>query len=185
MEGEEVTPDRNGRTGIQKYIRNPSDPDHAPYIPKSESGDYIYVPILEESVAAVVFGLLSKAKGLDGASLEEIKKSPLVDTTLLFNIMVYIGYIPKILRQCRTTLISKTGADLKDVGGWHPITISSLIYRIFTKILAGRFHGLDFHASQKGFLTIDGTPAHNITLHTLIKECRAKARPYTLIALNI
>lgn len=98
---------------------------------------YIYAHITEENVAVVLSSRLSKAKGPDGTSLEEMKKVPLVGTTLLYKMMLYTGCIPTSLQQCRTTLIPKTGADLKDMGGWRSVTIFSLIYRIFAKILAG------------------------------------------------
>ncbi|XP_037313312.2 uncharacterized protein LOC119205528 [Pungitius pungitius] len=67
--------------------------------------------------------------------------------------------IPKVFKKCRTTLIPKTG-DVSlhgDVGQWRPITIASLVLRLYSRILTERMPvACPSHPRQRGFISSPG-----------------------------
>lgn len=160
--------------------------DNHPIQPKPlEPGESLYRPILISEVSTAIKTHMSDAAGPDGIRLKHIKRIPERVTTIFFNLWLYKSTIPPSLRKCRTTLMPKPGADLKTVDGWRPITVSSLLYRIFARILAIRLRALPFHPAQRGFMEIDGTLANNFTLQALIKHCRTSSRPYSISTIDL
>ena len=57
----------------------------------------------------------------------------------MFNVWWFMGVVPVCFKRCRTVLLPKT-ADLTmmEVGNWRPITIGSVVLRLFTKVIHGR-----------------------------------------------
>lgn len=125
------------------------------------------------------------APGPDGVTLAKLRSIPTSDLVILFNAILYLEYIPSAFRTSKTSLIPKSSSDLHLVNNWRPITISSYIYRLFSKILATRVQTVPLHESQRGFTRIDGCFANNSILENLIKHRRKKGQPLTVISLDL
>ena len=79
----------------------------------------------------------SLAPGPDGIKSRALRDIPLCILYRIFNIILYIGQLPKHLLESRTTMIPKKEVP-KSPGDFRPITVSSVIMRTFHKILANR-----------------------------------------------
>lgn len=167
-----------------KIFGTPSPPDNVPYKKVDYGPEFTYTPITLEDVIRVQKSLKPTAPGPDKVDAKTLQKVDPKNLVLLFNLMLFTGQIPKQILECRTTLIPKSG-DLKDVGNWRPITVSSLILRTFNKIIAKRLSDITIHCAQKGFRAIDGCLANTFLLQTLIKECRHRAQPYSIVTLDL
>lgn len=126
----------------------------------------------------------SDAAGPDGIKPSWLKKLPRHKLICLFNIILLTGYVPPEWKLNRTILIPKAG-DPVEVGNWRPITISSALQRIMNKILAKRMALLPLHQNQRGFRRFDGVLANTLTLQAIIKECRAKLKPHSVLTLDL
>lgn len=186
---EEEERDRPPMEAVEETYRrvfgSPSVPDPGPVTDPKPRTIHIYSPITVETIVRSLARRMSEAAGTDGISASELRKVPVPSLASLFNVMLLLGVVPDALKKCRTTLIPKSGADLKTCDGWRPITVTSVILRLFNKLLADRFQQLDFHPSQRGFTTIDGTLANTATLQSAIKSCRARLQPHTVVTLDL
>lgn len=82
----------------------------------------------------------------------------------LYNILLFLNYVPKVWKINRTTLIPKVGKDPTDIKNWRPITIGSILNRLFSGLLHHRLsQGIEQFLRQKGFTAESGCQ-HNITL---------------------
>lgn len=93
----------------------------------------------------------------------------------LYNGWLACGDIPSIFKRSRTTLIPKTSdpEKEKDVRNWRPITLSSLILRVFTRILASRLgDACPPHPRQRGFIKGPGCSENLTVINGLIKTAK-------------
>ena len=71
--------------------------------------------------------------------------------------LVLMGHYPEPWKMNRTTLIPKAGKDAKDIKNWKPITIASMLSRIFSAIIDRRLSAsITQNVRQKGFTSDDG-----------------------------
>lgn len=74
----------------------------------------------------------------------------------IFNTILLKEHYPSTWKRNRTTLIPKQGKDASDVKNWRPITIGSILSRIFSGIVDRRIRQhIDFAPRQKGFTAAD------------------------------
>ncbi|XP_031696764.1 uncharacterized protein LOC116378997 [Anarrhichthys ocellatus] len=61
----------------------------------------------------------------------------------MFSTWLVSGILPKDFRHCRTSLIPKTSVVslLSDINQWRPITIASIVLRLFSRVLTKRMTG--------------------------------------------
>lgn len=67
------------------------------------------------------------------ARASSVKKCELM--AVLFNILIVEGIYPGPWKLNRTTLLPKPGKDVADVRNWRPITIGSMLGRLFSDML--------------------------------------------------
>jgi hypothetical protein len=93
------------------------------------------------------------APGLDGVEVKHLKKaSTMKMLSYLFNLLSLSGRQPTDWRRNRTTLIPKPGKD-PQAENYRPITISSLISRLYWGIIDNRLREKTrFSPRQKGFV---------------------------------
>lgn len=127
----------------------------------------------------------SQSAGPDGIKLGDLRKWNLHKLFILYNGMLLLGNTPQSITQSRTILIPKTKHDLHLCGNWRPISVSSIVLRIFNKILARRTNGVILNEMQRGFSDIDGCLANNLSLHSFIKNRREKRAPYSIISIDL
>lgn len=56
----------------------------------------------------------------------------------LFNCLVWTGHYPEVWKRNVTPMIPKEGKDLSQPGGWRPITLDSVLTRLFSGIMDNR-----------------------------------------------
>lgn len=126
----------------------------------------IFAPIIVQEVVNRMKRIKADtATGIDGIRKAHLRKAgALVIVAKLYNLLLAFEYYPLEWRKNRTTLIPKTGKDCADVRNLRPITIGSIIGRIFSGILDARLRTFVTQSSrQKGFTAEDGCKA-NINL---------------------
>lgn len=126
------------------------------------------------------------AKGVDLITLHEAKQLAEKDLLIAFNIWWGSKSIPSILKLNRTTLIPKGNQDLDKVTNWRPITISSILLRIFNKIMASRlskFFRID--ERQLGFTPINGCSMNIAWLNHLLKHARLNKNEINVCLIDV
>lgn len=86
------------------------------------------------------------------------------------------GSIPLCMKKCRTTLLPKSTipSDLLEISNWRPITISSIIMRLFSRILTMRMtKACPMNPRQRGFMSdVDGCAENLMILDRMIRKVR-------------
>uniref|UniRef100_A0A1B6DXY6 Reverse transcriptase domain-containing protein n=1 Tax=Clastoptera arizonana TaxID=38151 RepID=A0A1B6DXY6_9HEMI len=98
------------------------------------------------------------AAGPDGLVKSDLQRAG-VSTLLVkyFALLLVTGVYPEEFRRNRTTLIPKPGKDLANVENWRPITISSVLARVYSGLLEGRLRKVvKLSERQKGFMPVNG-----------------------------
>ena len=126
------------------------------------------------------------AKGIDTITLHEAKQLANDDLFVAFNIWLGCKSIPAALKLNRTTLIPKGNQNLDKVTNWRPITISSILLRLFNKIMAGRmskFFQMD--KRQLGFTPINGCSMNIAWLNLLLKHARLNKKEINVCLIDV
>jgi hypothetical protein len=107
----------------------------------------------------------STAAGSNGINKPHLRQRGAVAMlTNIMNAFLIKNYYPQMWRENRTTLIPKARKDASDIRNWQPITIGSLLARIYSGILDKRLRRfVSFTDKQTGFTNQDGYMA-NISL---------------------
>lgn len=114
--------------------------------------------------------------GPDGITLQDIK---LLDKDLLcwaFNAILYYGQVPPTWASGKTILLPKV-PEPNLPGEFRPITITSLLLRLYNKILSRRLMDeAPLPIQQKGFAPEEGVAANILLLNEIIKEAKCDRR---------
>ncbi|GBN69625.1 Retrovirus-related Pol polyprotein from type-2 retrotransposable element R2DM [Araneus ventricosus] len=110
--------------------------------------------------------------------------------TCAFNACLHFQKIPQSWKKTTTILIPKSKTNLDDVMNWRPIALSNTIYKIYTKVLAGRLQDWATRLSalspcQKGFTPFDGVLEHNFVLQTRLETARARKHDLCVAWLDV
>lgn len=132
----------------------------------------------------------SSAPGPDGITLGDIKKmDPEYSRTMeLFNLWLTSGRIPDMVRGCRTVMIPKSTRPerLKDINNWRPITIGSILLRLFSRILTARLtKACPLNPRQRGFIKAAGCSENLKLLQTIIRSAKKNHRPLGVVFVDI
>jgi hypothetical protein len=57
-------------------------------------------------------------------------------TCNIYNVWLYTRKVPNQIKDNRSILLPKETTDLDDENNWRPLTISSVMLRLYTNILA-------------------------------------------------
>jgi hypothetical protein len=117
----------------------------------------------------------SKAPGPDGvkkAALVGVNKGKIVAG--VFNLIFVSGHLPDPWRHNRTILIPKEGKDCKQAANYRPITISSLLSRLFWGIVDQRLRKVvQINPRQKGCVAEAGCFANMQLLNEIIRRMKS------------
>lgn len=132
----------------------------------------------------------NSAPGPDGFTLRDIKKmDPEYSRTAeIFNLWLTAGKIPDMVRGCRTVLIPKSSQPerLKDLNNWRPITIGSILLRLFSRILTARLtKACPLNPRQRGFIKAAGCSENLKLLQTIIRSAKREHRPLGVVFVDI
>uniref|UniRef100_A0A3P9NEF4 ribonuclease H n=1 Tax=Poecilia reticulata TaxID=8081 RepID=A0A3P9NEF4_POERE len=142
--------------------------------------------------------VVSKLKGMNEKSApgpDRIRKSHLVEwdkegklLACFFNTLLYNGKLPKRLKGSITTLVPKCLEEdkLESIENWRPITLSSVILRLFSKLLSDRIQeACPTHQSQKGFLKGEGCGSNLMVVNGLIKRAWRRKESLALVFIDL
>ena len=124
------------------------------------------------------------APGPDSWKLTDVIKISKQELTMLFN-KWYLDGAPEEIKVCRTILIYKAG-DKKDVGNWRPITIGSILLRLYAKVWDSRIRkNVSINNRQKAFRPVDGCFENVKILQDLIQVSRRRRKELNVVILDL
>ena len=144
----------------------------------------LLAPITSE-VAKSLGGMKDGAPGPDSRKLKDVKAIPIDQWAGHFNLWLYAGTLPSLLRDAETVLL------LKEVGASAPekyrlITISDIVVRCFHWILAHRMEvHLPFSSQQKAFRAGDGIADSVWFMETVIKHHQDNLCPLSVAFVDV
>ncbi|GFX60035.1 retrovirus-related Pol polyprotein from type-2 retrotransposable element R2DM [Trichonephila clavipes] len=149
--------------------RSPPDPPSRPAVVESLSRSF---------VEACLSSAENSAPGTDFISYRhwrEVDPSYSV-ITRIFNAYLKMADIPSVWKLSSTILIHKRG-DTKNLENWRPISLSSTLYKLFTKWLTRKLGDCSeahdvLSPAQKRFSPHDGVLAHNLLVTHHIHAAR-------------
>lgn len=102
----------------------------------------------------------------------------------IFSAWLVSGSLPRVFKECRTVLIPKT-TDRSlhaDVNQWRPITIASVVLRLFSRILTKRMTvACPIHPRQRGFVASAGCSENLALLEGFLKLSRKEKRSISVV----
>ena len=113
-----------------------------------------------------------------------LKKTPLAILVRIFNLWLVMERVPSKVKACRTTLIPKTKNDLDDLGNWRPITVGSLLLRLYAKLIDARLNVV-LNPRQKAFIPVDGCGEHVSLLTTILRDVRKRRKHLNVVFLDV
>ncbi|KAL0098730.1 hypothetical protein PUN28_020686 [Cardiocondyla obscurior] len=130
-------------------------------------------------LAAEIQKRLTRTKKATAPGPDKIKKADLLGPYKcellagMFNLMLAAGALPSAWKNNRTTLIPKEGKDGTKVTNYRPLTIGSLLSRLFWGILDERLRSvIQMNPRQKGFVSEAGCYANVRILHELTHQMK-------------
>ncbi|KAK8757094.1 hypothetical protein V5799_000204 [Amblyomma americanum] len=128
---------------------------------------------------------LSTAAGPDGFRPGDLRAVPTSVVKVLLTLFMLRGRLPVCLSGARTIFVPKK-AGASDPGDFRPITISSVLVRLFHKVLAYRLLGtIDFDFRQRAFLPVDGCAENVFSLAGVLYEARRWYRHLHMATLDV
>ena len=139
---------------------------------------------IEEVKTAISDTKKEIASGLDKWKVEHVKRLGLGNIQKKFNHW-YVYGIPDDEKECRTILLEKSG-DLTDVNNWRPITIGSILLRLFCKIWDSRLRKkVSINPRQKAFVPVDGCYENVKTLQNVIRHYNKSKKELNIVFLDL
>lgn len=163
----------------------PSQPDQRPVasVPEERrmaepiSGDEIKKRVKKLNTAS--------ASGPDNLTVPMIRKIPVTCLGKLFNLMILARYIPKAFRHSRTVLIPKVQKPVQP-SQYRPISITSILLRTFTGILAGRSQEYcRINPCQRAFQPVDGCAENIMILDNIISRAKDGEHPLAMALIDV
>lgn len=103
----------------------------------------------------------------------------------LFTILLKHNFIPPKWKEVRTILIYKKG-DKTNIKNWRPISISSVLRRLFEKIIDCRINRyMHFNSHQRGFTSVPGTHINSSIVAGCLHKAKTRKENCTIVFLDI
>lgn len=161
--------------------------DNAPYIPREARNPHVIHSVVTAAELRNELQRISKdtAPGPDGITMPELLNIEKDDLACLYNIFLLRSDVPRALKVNRTTMIPKSSEP--SASDWRPITVASLIDRLFAKVLESRLSRvIMLHPNQRGFTrSVDGC-GENITAYEgALRYARTHVQPLVITSLDL
>ena len=118
-----------------------------------------------------------KSPGSDGIRLHMLKSRPINDLVTRMNLWLLAGKLPQTLCEGVTSLAPKS-VTASEPGHFRPITVTSLLCRLFHKIVSNRLEASCPHSCrQKAFRAGDGIAENTILLQHILWSAQNPERP--------
>lgn len=159
--------------------------------PKASPADNVRLlgPISQEEVAkAMARAKKDSASGPDGIGLKDLKTldPKLAMTTNIYNVWLYTGKIPDKIKENRSILLPKGSSGLDNVNNWRPLTISSVLLRLYTNILAKRvLKAVPLNPRQRGFIEAPGCTENQLLWQRIRRYAIKHRKPLSMVLLDL
>uniref|UniRef100_A0A3B3Y5C6 C2H2-type domain-containing protein n=1 Tax=Poecilia mexicana TaxID=48701 RepID=A0A3B3Y5C6_9TELE len=159
-------------------------------ISEADNG-HLRSPVTPDEVLGILKGMKENtAPGPDGVRKSHLLKWDKDGKLLacLFNSILFNGKLPSILKGSRTTLVPKCHDEekLRLIENWMPITLSSVILRILSKLLCNRLSdACPTHLTQRGFIKGKGCSTNLMFVDGLIKRAWRKKETLALVLVDL
>lgn len=141
-------------------------------------------PITEEEIR-VSLPKVSSAPGPDGVRPSRLRKLQSFTLLKLLNVLLYLGRLPPRLLKSRTIFIPKK-ADALEPGDFRPISMTSVVTRLFHKVLAKRLsNSLYLSEEQRGFKEVDGASQNIFLLDLVLQNARLNLKETHVASIDI
>lgn len=144
----------------------------------------LFLPVTAQEVKENLPPVKS-APGPDGFTARLMRTVPSTTLRVIMNLLVLIKRVPTSLRGARTTLIPKK-SPAKSYSDFRPITVSSVLLRLYHRILAKRMLStLSFDYRQRAFTPVDGCAENVFLLASVLEDAKQKLRPLHMASLDL
>ena len=132
----------------------------------------------------------TSAAGVDGVKRDDLLTWDPEGKKLakLYGSWLAAGYVPTGVKTARTVLLPKSTdqQSLLDASNWRPITIGSMLIRLFSRLLNGRLtDACEIHARQRGFRSTPGCAENLHTSTKLCRMCKKEKRPLAVVLVDV
>ena len=131
----------------------------------------------------------SSAAGPDRLSVQDLTRKVGERPGFLagvYTIWLMAGKVPEKLKESRSLLLPKGTSNLDQIGNWRPLSINSVLLRLYSKILAKRLtRTITLHPAQRGFISAPGVEQNSVLLEHLIREQKKRKGTLATAFLNL
>ena len=120
----------------QTLYESVSPTDDEPVLVKKDCRDNLFRPILADEISSELKTMKNSAAGIDNLTLTHLKAMSQDYVLTLLNVQLWKRKQLECLNENRTTLIPKTKDELEKATNWRPITLSSMLVRLFHRVLS-------------------------------------------------
>lgn len=106
----------------------------------------------------------------------------------LFNTWWATGRIPVAVKRCRSILLPKTSDEeqLVEIGNWRPITIGSMVLRLFSRILTRRLAvACPLNPRQRGFVQSPGCSENLMIFDTILEQAKRERKQLAVAFIDV
>lgn len=177
--------------GMNKNIMEPywkavftRDIRSSPNLPKAHRVEEdLWNPITELEIK-VALPKGSSAPGPDGLTNKKLKEVPHDILARLFSLFMWCGQLPQHLCLSRTVLIPKK-KNAEDPGLYRPLTMSSVMVRLFHKVFANRLSKIEMDERQRAFRKTNGCAENIALLDMVLTQHRKKTKKLFLAVIDM
>jgi len=144
---------------------------------KPADNDMLLKPITQQEIyKAYSRAKKDSASGPDGVVLKKLKQLDphFAMTSNLYNVWLYTRKVPGQIMDNRSILLPKGTTGLNN---WRPLTISSVMLRLYTNILAKRVtKGVPLNPRQRVFIEAPGCSENGFLLQCIQKHAKQQKK---------
>ena len=145
----------------------------------------ISLPVTKEEYERVLSSTQDSSPGLDGVDRKALRRMDPQAMIAHMNLWLLAGRPPGDFKIGVTVPIPKS-ADAAEPSEYRPITVSSMVCRIFHRLLAQRAERcLPLGSRQKAFREGDGLADNVWILRSIIDDCKVRHRPLCVTFVDV
>lgn len=98
--------------------------------------------------------------------------------TNLFNTWLVTGTVPDSVKENRSILLPKCKEGMDNINNWRPLTISSIVLRLYTNLIAARVLTVfKLNERQRGFIKAAGCAENGYLIEKVTKHAKQQRNP--------